>query len=116
MEKILFEGNGLIELPIETQIRILENARNVFTYNLYCRGLCYVLDCEIRLLIKMESFCGYEYIEKLIPLFTRENARNSVGIDSECMTGYWWFIKNRQKRIEFLDWMVSQLENKVNID
>ena len=106
----------MVELPIETQINILKKARYAFAHTLYSRGLCYVLDCEIKLLIKKELSFGYEYIEKLIPLFTWKNAYNSVGIEGGHMTGYWWRLNNKEKRIEFIDWMINRLENMANID
>ena len=120
MKKLqLIEPHEIIELnelPIETQIKVIKNARKNYISHRYNTCLCHNLDYAIRLLFNVNDACTYEYIQNLIPLFTRENARNSVGIDSECMAGYWWAIKNIQKRIEFLDWMISQLENKVNID
>lgn len=108
--------NEMVELPVEMQIKVIKNARKNYITNRYNTALCFNLDYTIKLLLDIGDVCGYGYIQNLIPIFTKENACNSVGIDSGCMAGYWWTIKNTKKRIEFLDWMVRQLENMANID
>ena len=51
-------------------------------------------------------------IEKLIPIFTYENAcKHSINT----ITGdYWWPKYDSISRLLFLDWMISELEKQLN--
>lgn len=51
-------------------------------------------------------------LNKLIPLFTRTNAEQ---FHADTRMLFWWPIGKNKDRIEFLNWVIKQLENENKI-
>lgn len=80
------------------------------------RGL-YYLCIQFEDVMKLD--CGImniaEGIASKIPLFTKENAQQFA--DPEYPMDYaWWTGDDKERRIQFLDWMISELEPQQDED
>lgn len=115
-------------LSISDQIEILEEAKTrlkeeinregwkAFKCDITSYGLCNVV---VRIIFSKSNkslFLPMSQIKEFIPLFTLENAREFG--ESLCINPlrFWWPLtkKGFQLRIEFLDWMINELEKTSN--
>lgn len=91
----------MIPLTIENQITALERAKNITDADYLC----------IRIRIALDTM-GVENngvsISDFIPIFSRENAEKTVGINYGLLTDWWNSDDPRRER--FLDWMISELK------
>lgn len=101
-------------LSISNQIYILEAAKKNFIQRneqlkYGSTGLCSVIQDSI-----IDLFNGYIHypdLSKAIPIFTRKNASKfSLAYSPNVDNDYWWPLKDTEARVEFLDWMITELK------
>ena len=109
------------ELTIEEQIKVLRKAKFYLIREFYVlhgkdtkkgtAGLCHLIRCGY-LYYNNGVYLAFGAIEKVIPLFTLENARQHSK-NRKYGTAYWWDRNNLEDRKKFLDWMIQELEKQL---
>ena len=95
-------------ITTQQQIEILQKALTTLKAR-NAEGICEAIR-KASIDILPESFPRIP-LYKLIPLFTRANAEH---FHANIAMLFWWPIGKNKYRIEFLNWMIKQLEKDLN--
>lgn len=74
-------------------------------------GLCGALKSSCNLFIEEDIY--NRYIEYIFPKYNYMNARRLFNASSETSLGFWWPINNISIRIKFLNYLISDVYNKL---
>ena len=102
MEKLYSNGSELIPGTRITVRQVLIGARNLIEFD-YEIALCFAIQ---------NSLCVYgiydnlDYLSLYIDKFTREYAITYASASP--IGGYWWSYEDKDSRLKFLDWLLTQ--------
>ncbi len=97
----------LVKEMVEAEGKTIVSLNDIPVYS----GLCDLVKKAINTTSDFPWFEICNSLDKLIPLFNRDNAIQHANASRGGL--YWWARVNYKDRLAFLDWMISELEKQL---